>query len=122
MKVRIRLATGRPLQRKRGKNRHLALAVGALLIPASLMAYVLGFWGLASDIGVAGPFGFHGVFSHWQLWMAVAVSLHVIASIFNRYGRGGELEVPRVLTPRILPLRRDGQGLEEKLEPPKPVR
>ena len=118
MKVRIRLSTGRPVQRKRGKNRHLALAGGALLIPASLMAYVLGFWSLASDMGVAGPFGIHGIFSHWQLWMAVAVSVHVLASVFNRYGRGGELEVPRVLAPRILPLRQGQRELEDNLDPP----
>src|SRR5262245_2926339 len=101
MKVRIRLQTGRPIQRKRGKNRHLALAGGALLIPASLMAYVLGFWRLASDMGVAGEFGIRGVFSHWQLWMAVAVVLHLSASVLNRYGRGGDLHLPRVLMPRL---------------------
>jgi len=106
MKVRIQFRTGRPVQRKTGKNRHLALAGGALLIPAALMAYVLGFWRLASDMGVAGEFGIRGVFSHWQLWMAVAAALHVAASVLNKYGRGGDLQVPRVLTPRILPFRR----------------
>ncbi len=106
MKVRIQLRTGPPVQRKAGKNRHLALAGGALLIPAALMAYVLGFWRLASDMGVAGEFGITGVFSHWQVWMAVAAALHLIASVLNKYGRGGDLHVPRVLTPRILPFRR----------------
>ena len=56
MVVRIRLRKGPPVTRKRGKNRHLALACGALLIPASLMAYVLGFWRLASDMGMAREF------------------------------------------------------------------
>ena len=105
MKVRIRLFTGPPIQRTRGKNRQVALACGALLIPVCLMAYVLGFWRLASDAHLAGEFGITGVFSHWQLWMALAVFLHLGSYVLSRYGRGGELKVPRVLTPRILPLR-----------------
>lgn len=102
MVIRIRLETGRPVQRRHGKNRHLALAGGALLIPVSLMAYVLGFWGLASDMGMAGGSGFQGIFSHWQVWIAGAVALNVASSILNRYGRGGEMQVPSVLTPRFL--------------------
>jgi hypothetical protein len=105
MIVRIRLGTGRPIQRKRGKNRHLALACGALLIPASLMAYVLGFWRLASDMGFAAEPGISGVFSHWQVWIAAAVFLHAAASILNRYGRRGVFQMPEVLNPRMLPLR-----------------
>ena len=105
MLIRIRLQTGRPVQRRRGKNRHLALAGGALLIPVSLMAYVLGFWGLASDMGMAGGSGIQGLFSHWQLWIAGAVVLNVASSVLNRYGRSGEMEVPSVLTPRFLSFR-----------------
>ena len=70
MIVRVRLRKGPPVKRKRGKNRHLALAGGALLIPASLMAYALGAWGLASDMGAAGNSGVQGIFSHWQVWVA----------------------------------------------------
>lgn len=106
MIVRIRLRKGQPVKRKRGKNRHLALAGGALLIPASLMAYALGAWGLASDMGAAGESGVRGIFSHWQVGIAVGILLNVATSILNRYGRGGELEAPEVLTPRFLPLRR----------------
>jgi len=105
MIVRIRFGTGRPIQRKLGKNRHLALACGALLIPVSLMAYVLGFWRLASDMGfVAGP-GITGVFSHWQVWIATAVLLHAAASMLTRYGRRGRFQIPQVLNPRMLPFR-----------------
>jgi|SRR5579863_664427 hypothetical protein len=105
MIVRIRLGTGRPIQRKLGKNRHLALACAALLIPASLMAYVLGFWRLASDMGFAAEPGITGVFGHWQVWIATAVSLHGASSMLNRYGRRGQFEIPQVLNPGILPLR-----------------
>jgi hypothetical protein len=105
MIVRIHLGTGQPIQRKRGKNRSLALGFAALLIPAALMAYALGFWRLASDIGVAGEFNIPGMFSHWQVWMALALLLNLAAVVLNRYGRGGVLEMPRVLNPRLLPLR-----------------
>jgi hypothetical protein len=105
MIVRIRLGTGRPIQRKLGKNRHLALACGALLIPASLMAYALGFWRLASDMGLAAEPGITGIFAHWQMCIAAAVFLHAASSILNRYGRRGQFQMPQVLNPRILPLR-----------------
>ena len=114
MVIRIQLQTGRPVQRRRGKNRRLALAGAALLIPVSLMAYVLGFWGLASDMGMAGGSGFQGIFSHWQLWIAGAVALNIASSILNRYGRSGEMQVPSVLTPRFLWFRGSAAGPDSK--------
>lgn len=101
MIVRIQLRQGQVLSRARGKNRHLALASGALLIPASLMAYVLGFWRLASDVGVVNEFAIRGVFSHWQIWIVTAVVLHVAAGVLSRYGRGGEFHLPSALTFRF---------------------
>jgi hypothetical protein len=105
MIVRIQLGTGRRIQRKAGKNRHLALAFGALLIPAALMAYVLAFWRLASDIGIVAPSGVTGPFSHWQVSIAAAVFLHATSSVLNRYGRHGEFQLPGALKLRMLPLR-----------------
>lgn len=61
------------------------------------MAYSLGFWRLASDMGLAGQFGITGTFSHWQLWIGLGVILHAASISLNRYGRGGDLEMPRVL-------------------------
>jgi hypothetical protein len=103
MIVRIRLPQGRPIEPKPGKNRHIAQACGALLIPAALMAYVLGFWRLASDLGMAGEFGITGMFSHWQVWIAVAVAMQLAASALNRYGRGDGFHLPRVLMFRMFP-------------------
>ncbi len=77
------------------------MACGALLIPASLMAYVLGFWRLASDIGVTNEFAIRGLFSHWQIWIVTAVVLHVAAGVLTRYGRGGEFHLPSALTFRF---------------------
>jgi hypothetical protein len=97
MIVRIRLGQGRAPRKTPGKNRHVALAFAALLIPAALMAYVLGFWRLASDIGLTREFAIAGLFSHWQVWIGMAATLHIAATVLNRYGRGGEFHLPRVL-------------------------
>jgi hypothetical protein len=104
MKVRIKFPRGHPRGSRRGVNRELAAASGALLVPASLMAYSLGFWRLASDMGLAGQFDITGAFSHWQLWIGLGVLLHTGALTLNRYSRNGSLEMPRVLA--ALPGRR----------------
>ncbi len=69
------------------------------------MAYVLGIWRLAADIGVAGEFGISGLFSHWQIWIVLGVLMQIAASLFNHYGRGSGLHIPRFLFFRLLPLR-----------------
>jgi hypothetical protein len=101
MIVRVKLRRGPTIVRKPGKNRHLALAVGALVTPISLMAYALGFWRLASDMGMAGAFVFDGLFSHWQIWIGLALALHAAAFLLDRYGRGQDLPAARVLMLRL---------------------
>ena len=91
MILRVRLNRGQPIQRKAGKNRHVALAFGGLMMPLALMAYVLGFWRLASDMGFAGESGITGVFSHWQIWIPGGALLQFAGTSLTRYGRGGEL-------------------------------
>jgi len=114
MIVKIRFPQGRRrLQVQKGSNRAVSAALGALLVPASLMAYSLGFWRLASDMGLAGTFDITGIFSHWQVWIGLGVILHTAAIVLNRHGRGGDLELPQVLA--ALPGRR-GQDTGE-LEP-----
>jgi hypothetical protein len=112
MNVRIRFPQGGPLQRKSGKNRRAALALGALLGPAALMPYALGLLGFASDLGLTGDLGLSGIFSHWQVWIGVGVATHIAAVSLNRYGRGGQLEVPKVLT--VFPTRPDSRPQERK--------
>src|SRR5438105_5225120 len=97
MIVKIQFPRGRRLQHRRGTNRAVSAAFGALLVPASLMAYSLGFWRLASDMGLAGQFDITGTFSHWQLWIGLGVILNGSAISLNRYSRGGDLEMPQVV-------------------------
>ncbi len=99
MVVRVKLGSGRRVAQRSRKNRHLAFGAAALLAPISLMAYVLGLWRLAADLGVAGEFTIQGIFSHWQVWMAIAVAAHASAVILNRYGRGDEQVIPTWLVP-----------------------
>ncbi len=53
----------------------------AFLTPASMVALVLGLWRFTADAGWTGTFVIgSGFFSHWQVWIAVAVVLKCIAS------------------------------------------
>ena len=98
MLVRIQLRKGRRVARKSGKNRNAAYTFAALLKPWALIAYVLGVWRLASDMGLTREFVFTGIFSHWQVWMGMGVFVHIVSSVLARYGSGGELRWPRVFS------------------------
>jgi hypothetical protein len=89
----VRIRFGRPshIERKPRKNRRVALAMASLLIPVAVMASVLGVWRLAADLKITGDFAIaNGLFSHWQVWIASAVVLALLARLLNRYGRGND--------------------------------
>jgi uncharacterized RDD family membrane protein YckC len=87
MIVRIRLHSGPKVKLARRKNRHIALALAALITPAALVACLLGFWRLAADLNMAGQFAIsEGLFSHWHVWFGCAAVLEFIAIVLNRYG------------------------------------
>ena len=87
MKVRILLGSGVRRQSTIRKNTRVALAFAALLRPASLMAFALGLWRVASDMRIAGEFPIQeGMFSHWQVWIAAGLATEACAFILNRYG------------------------------------
>jgi hypothetical protein len=93
MKVRIRFARGTKVGRFHRKNRRLALAVGALLNPATVTACVLALWRLAADLHWTNTFFISsGLFSHWQVWMVCAALVHFCSRALNRYGRGGDAQ------------------------------
>src|SRR5947209_2667975 len=87
MIVRIRLQRGPRIKRKRRKNEHVALALATLLNPAAVTACALGLWRLCADLGTTGQFAISkGLFSHWQVWIAIMGLLKLTAILLNRYG------------------------------------
>ncbi len=88
MLVRIRFRSGPKVRLAGTKNQKLALAFAALLKPALLGVWSLVLWRVASDLGQAGSFGIEGgLFSHWQMWVMIALGLHGILAGLTRFGR-----------------------------------
>ena len=88
MLVRIRFGKGPKVERRRRKNRRVAMAFATFLTPAAVMAAALGTWRLAEDPHWAGDFAIRqGLFSHWQVWFAFAGVLQGGSYLLNRYGR-----------------------------------
>ena len=88
MVVRIRLRSDARVRQTVRKNRHAVLALASLLTPAAVMACVLAFWRLAADLNATAQFPISsGLFSHWQVWLALATSLQFCSTALNRYGK-----------------------------------
>ncbi|MBI1897804.1 MAG: hypothetical protein HYS04_14940 [Acidobacteria bacterium] len=69
-------------------SQKLALALSTLLVPASVAAYVLGCWRLGSDLNLTGEFAIRrGIFSHWQVWIALGAAMHILSFGLGRYAR-----------------------------------
>jgi hypothetical protein len=95
MVVRVRIKRGRI---RRGKSTGRGGSVSAFrrwLSPASAVALLLALWRLGSDLNWTGRFAIsQGLFSHWQVWLAMAVLLQVVAWMLQRHGRGGGAAIP----------------------------
>ncbi|HSB14794.1 MAG TPA: hypothetical protein VLE22_10060 [Bryobacteraceae bacterium] len=77
------------------ERRRLLRSVENCLMSGSAAALLLVAWCLATDLDWAGRFSIpSGRFSHWQLWLALAVLLQVLRSWLGRYGRGGDEAMP----------------------------
>jgi hypothetical protein len=95
MQLRIRLRQGPQLKQKRNASRRLALALSALLTPAALMAFALAFWRFGADMNWTGRFAIpDGLFSHWQVWGAMGITIEACAVALARYGRGKGAAAP----------------------------
>jgi len=89
MVVRIRFGKGPRIGKQFGKNREVALAIAALLTPATVLASVLALWRIAADMNWTNSFAIpSGLFSHWQVWLGAAVLLQLCSRLLNRYGGG----------------------------------
>ena len=61
-------------------SRDAAQAATALLTPVAAIALVLGMWRFGTDLGWTEDFVIsNGLFSHWQIWIALAIALHALA-------------------------------------------
>jgi hypothetical protein len=65
------------------------------MTPLSLTAAGFAFWRLSSDLVEPMDFALsHGIFSHWQVWLLMAVVFQLAASTLNRHGRGNGATMP----------------------------
>jgi hypothetical protein len=88
MVVRIRFGPAPVVGTRRKKNQRAAVALAALLTPAAVTALVLGIWRIAADLKWTQSFAIpSGLFSHWQVWLGVAVVLQLCSRVLNRYAR-----------------------------------
>lgn len=63
----------------------VASLVAYLLRPLALVAAALGVWRLSADLGWTGAFFItHGLFSHFQVWIALAIGLHFVTVALDR--------------------------------------
>ncbi len=55
------------------------IGVALLVAPAAFTAFIIGFWRLGQDMGWTGEFFIsEGLFSHWQVWIALSFGLVVL--------------------------------------------
>lgn len=85
MVVRIRV---RPARVRITGWRGLALAASSLLTPAVAAALALAIWRLGEDLKLMGHFFIReGLFSHWQVWLLLAILLQFLSSALARFGQ-----------------------------------
>lgn len=89
MDVRLDFETLNPtLKRVEKASQESAPVIGSLLVPVAVVLYALAFWRLGADLKWAGEFFIAtGLLSHWQVWLALAVGLHMLAAFLSRFGR-----------------------------------
>jgi hypothetical protein len=62
-------------------GRQLPNIVVALLTPAALVALAMGLWRVGVDLDWAAMFPIGGgLFSHWQVWIALSIALKMLSS------------------------------------------
>lgn len=91
MVVKIVFPSGPKVTGRTGKNSHLAAVAGALLTMAAIALISLGVWRLTADLEWTGEFFIQaGLWSHWQVWLAVGTATAALAFRMWKYAHGGE--------------------------------
>ena len=93
MVVRIRLNYGQAARQTAAVNRQATLVAASLMTPVAVMAWVLAAWRVLADLKVAGAFAIsNGLFSHWQVWIAIAILVQGAAFLLQRSARRGDAD------------------------------
>ena len=93
MVVRIRLNYEKAARQTAAVNRQATLVAATLMTPVAVMAWVLAAWRLLADLEIAGAFAISkGLFSHWQVWIAVALAVQFAAVWLQRSARRGGMD------------------------------
>jgi hypothetical protein len=93
MVIRIRLKYEHAVRKTVALNRQAALVTASLLTPVAVTAWALGGWRLLADLKLAGEFAISsGLFSHWQVWIALGVLLQFAAFLLHRFSRGSDYD------------------------------
>lgn len=88
MVIKIRLKYEYAVRRTAALNRQATLVASSLIAPVALMAWALGSWGVLADLKFAGEFAIAtGLFSHWQVWIALGTALQFAAFLLQRAAR-----------------------------------
>ena len=77
------ISTGTPgfVQALKSNTHVMAPLLRYLLKPVALVAYVLSVWRLGADLDWTDAFFISsGLFSHWQVWLALAIGTQVAAA------------------------------------------
>lgn len=71
----------------------MASAIAALLTPAFALTLAIAVWRLGQDLGFASSFFItEGVWSHWQVWFALAMVIQLASTRLNRRARPASAE------------------------------
>ena len=77
------------------RQRRYAPVVGFLMTPFALVSYVLAIWRLGADMSWLDEFFIRqGIFSRWQVWLAIAIATQLLANQLNRIGEPDDSIVP----------------------------
>ena len=91
MQVRIPMKAGVRPRKTREADRAAAGLVSGLCGPVMLIGYLMAGWRLLYELRWGHKFGIDdGIWSHWQVWGAIAVVSHLLWSRLARHADGGQ--------------------------------